>query len=69
MGVNARAIRSRARRSSSGWRPSSAPTRLPKARSNGAGADRSAAAAWSAVDGGAVLTGEQVPVLEVVAPR
>jgi glycerol-1-phosphatase len=27
------------------------------------------AAAWSAVDGGAVLTGEQVPVLEVVAPR
>lgn len=27
------------------------------------------AAAWSAVDDGAVLTGEQVPVLEVVAPR
>ncbi|MCK6212145.1 HAD-IIA family hydrolase [Georgenia sp. EYE_87] len=27
------------------------------------------AAAWSAVDAGTVLTGEQVPVLEVVAPR
>lgn len=27
------------------------------------------AAAWAAVDAGTVLTGEQVPVLEVVAPR